>query len=416
MNSTSRFARPAVSRTASSALIAAVLLTASSLFSPFASRDVSSCASSFFPPFAASIVSAADDVPEKLRTVAERSNFAATSRHAEVEALGRALAESSPLVRYLEFGETVEGRKLPLLVVAEPPVASPDEAAKTDKAVVLVFANIHGGEVDGKEGVLMFVRDLVRAAERPLLKDVVLLVVPNLNADGNERFALDNRPEQDGPAQGMGVRENAQGLDLNRDYIKLETPEIRALVRLVQQWNPPLVLDCHTTNGSWHRHTMTYDVNRHPGSDPRLIKLAQQQLVPHVDRRLEELGGWKGFYYGNFSREHTVWETFPLQPRLGTHYFALRQRVAVLAESYSHASYKDRCLASRDMVRAVVEFAASHKKPLRETVEAASRDAAVDSSARRSNDGAKEKEKEPAQHRQVPLRVAPAARDGVSDA
>jgi len=110
---------------------------------------------------------------EKLLTVAEKSNFEATSSHAEVVALCKELANASPRVKYSEFGTTTEGRHLPLLVIADPPLETPEEAKKTGKTIVLVFANIHAGEVDGKEGVLILARELALAKDVPLFKNVV---------------------------------------------------------------------------------------------------------------------------------------------------------------------------------------------------------------------------------------------------
>src|SRR4029079_9388308 len=191
---------------------------------------------------------------DSLLTVAEKSEFQATSKHAEVVELCQRLAKASPRVKYSEFGTTSEGRKLPLLVIADPPIGTPAEAAKSGKAVVLVFANIHAGEVDGKEGVLMLARELAEAKDSPILKNVVTLIVPDLNADGNDKFGVQKRNSQEGPAQGMGIRENSVGLDLNRDFIKLESPEDTALVQLINQWDPAIIVVCHTTNGSLHRH------------------------------------------------------------------------------------------------------------------------------------------------------------------
>ena len=178
---------------------------------------------------------------EPLRTVAESSNFRATSRHAEVMAYCERLAKLSPLVRLGALGTSFEKRKLPLLILADPPIAAPEEAAASGKLVVFAMGNIHAGEVDGKEGLLMLARDLATAKERPLLKHLVIVIAPIFNADGNERFSKTNRPGQAGPAEGMGVRPNAQQLDLNRDFVKLESPEVRALVRFCNKWEPAIL-------------------------------------------------------------------------------------------------------------------------------------------------------------------------------
>ena len=305
---------------------------------------------------------------EPLLTVAEKSDFRATSRHADVVAFCQRLAQKSPVVRLGELGTTSEGRKLPLLILADPPVSTPEEAARTGKLVVYAQGNIHAGEVDGKEGLMMLARDIAMGDGRPLLKDLVVVIAPIFNADGNERMARTNRPGQVGPEEGMGVRFNAQGLDLNRDFVKLESPEVRALVRFVNRWDPAVLVDTHTTNGSHHRYTITYEGPRHPACDPKLVHYVNDVLFPDVGQRLERRGGYKSFFYGNFSRDHSRWETVPATPRYGIHYFGLRHRIAILSESYSYAPYRDRVLASRDFVRCILDFSAANRAAIHDLV------------------------------------------------
>jgi hypothetical protein len=314
--------------------------------------------------------------PAPLLTVAEASNFTATSRHAEVVDYCERLAKLSPLVRLGELGKSGEGRKLPLVILADPPVSTPEEAAKSGKLVALVIGNIHAGEVDGKEALLMLARDLATAKDRPLLEHLVLVFAPIFNADGNEKISKDHRRTQVGPAEGVGVRENAAGLDLNRDFVKLDSPEVRALVRCFNTWGPAVFIDCHTTNGSFHRFTITYEGPVCPAGDPRVITLVRDDLFPAVGRRLEERGGWKSFFYGNFSHNHTRWETVPAEPRYGVHYFGLRNSIGILSESYSYAIYKDRILATRDFVHSIFEYTEANKDKVRSVLRSA-REAAV---------------------------------------
>lgn len=304
---------------------------------------------------------------EPLLTVAEKSNWTATSKHAEVIEFCEKLSKASPRVGYSEYGRSGEDRPLVMLTLADPPVKTPEEARQSGKAIVLVFANIHAGEVDGKEGVMMLARDLALAKDSPLFKDVVVLIVPDLNPDGNDRFGQ-NRRGQNGPTQGMGTRANARGLDLNRDFVKVESPEIAGLIRIVDQWDPHIIVDCHTTNGSYHRHVITYDTCKHPACDSRILKLANDKMIPELTERLEKKGGWKSFYYGNFNRDKTLWETYGHEPRYSTQYCALRNRIGILSESYSYAPYKDRILASKDFVNVILDYAAAHKDELRRTL------------------------------------------------
>ncbi len=295
------------------------------------------------------------------RTVAETSDYRATARHADVLDFCDRLAKESPLVRVGTLGTSQEGRKLPLLIVADPPVATAAEAMQSKKLVVFALGDIHAGEVDGKEALLMLARDLATAKVRPLLKDLVLVFAPIFNADGNERMAKDHRPEQVGPAEGVGIRANAQGFDLNRDFVKLESPEVRSLVRFLNQWNPAVFIDCHTTNGSFHRYTITYEGGRCPAGDPRIVGEVRDTLLPDAGRRLEKEAGYRSYFYGILSADRTLWETVPPTPRYSIHYVGLRNRLAVLSESYSYASYKERVLASRAFVQAICESAAANK-------------------------------------------------------
>ena len=159
---------------------------------------------------------------QSLQTVAEKSDYRATSRYADVVAFCETVAQRGPIAKLSYFGTSHEGRKLPLLTIADPPVATPEDARDKKKTVVLAFANIHAGEVDGKEALLALARDLTDKPGHPLLKDLVILLVPILNADGNERIDPKNRPGDKGPVAGAGIRENAQEFDLNRDFVKLE--------------------------------------------------------------------------------------------------------------------------------------------------------------------------------------------------
>ena len=149
--------------------------------------------------------------------------------------------------------------------------------------------------------------------------------------------------------------------DLNRDYIKLESPECRALVQFFNKWDPALIIDTHTTDGSYHNFTITYDGPRHPACDARLIDFTRDSLLPDLGIRLKKHSGYLASFYGNFADGKRLWETYPAQPRYGTQYVGLRHRIGILCESYIYAPYKDRVLASRDFVLSCFEYAAQNK-------------------------------------------------------
>lgn len=311
-----------------------------------------------------------------LRTVAEETGWQKTSTYADVVSFCERLNKSSPVVRLSELGVSHEGRKLPLVIIADPPVADAEAARKTGKLLVFVLANIHAGEVDGKEAILAFARDVATGGERPLLEHLVFAIAPIFNADGNERFG-DHRPGQAGPPL-VGTRANAQSLDLNRDFVKLETPEVRALVRTLTQWEPAVFVDLHTTNGSFHRYTLTFEGGGSPAGDARLVAFTRDRLLPTVSKRMESSTGYKSTFYGNFADGRTKWETVPPTPRYGFHYAGLRNCLSILSESYSYAPFPERVGASKAFVREIARFSAEHRNAVLELLAAARGDAVRD--------------------------------------
>lgn len=305
------------------------------------------------------------DADAEPRTAAEESGYHATSRLTDVARFITALARRSPRVRLTSLGRSHEGRDLPLLIIADPPVATPAEAARSGKLLVFLFANIHAGEVSGKEALQLFARELISPAASPLLDRVVFLINPVFNADGNERIATTNRPWQGGPSQGVGIRANAQGLDLNRDFVKLASPEVQAWVRFIRDWNPHVVVDCHDTDGSYHRYLVTYDGPRHAAVDGRLITFTRERFLPEVSRTAEQADGVKTFIYGDFNRDYTRWETYPALPRYSIQYLALRGRLGVLSEAYTYAPFADRVRATLAFVRQVSATAAEQADEIR---------------------------------------------------
>jgi hypothetical protein len=309
-------------------------------------------------------------------TRAERSGWRETSRYGDVRAFLTELAErpGSDILHPGSFGFTVEGRALPLVVVGTGlPDASPESVRGTDRLRVLVLANIHGGEVEGKEAAQMLLRSLAEGEHRPWLDSLVILVAPIYNADGNERVSVLNRWRQNGPPGGVGERSNAQGLDLNRDHMKLESPEARSLAWLLQAYDPQVVMDLHTTNGTRHAYHLTYSPPLHPATAPEIVALLRSRWLPAATRRLGA-EGWRSYYYGNaYAPEggERGWYTFDYRPRFNNNYVGLRNRIAILSEAYAYASFEERVRATLAFVEAVLDFAHAHATEIARTVAAA---------------------------------------------
>jgi Zinc carboxypeptidase len=304
---------------------------------------------------AAAIVATGTEPPD-FRTRAERSRFEETSRYDDVRAILDGLATAQSRRMFLTtFGRSEEGRDLPLAVLGNPAPRDPASALALGRPRVFVLANIHAGEVEGKEAALMLTRRLAGGDLRRLLDEITVLVAPIYNADGNEQISTDHRPEQFGPIGGVGTRENARGLDLNRDFIKLETAEARALASLLATWDPDVVIDLHTTNGSYHGYHLTYAPTLAVNADRRLVQMSRSLLS--TARQILVDRGWRTYSYGNFVGEGALererqrpdqtggapaWRTFDARPRFVTNGVGLRNRIAILSEAYSYLSFERR--------------------------------------------------------------------------
>lgn len=301
------------------------------------------------------------------RTRAERTSYVETSTYADVIAFIDSLQHSGvPMTRQL-LGRTTENRELPLLVLSRPLVSTPAEARALHRPIVYVQANIHAGEVEGKEALLALVRDLATSSNN-VLDSIVLIAIPIYNADGNERFASQavNRTEQNGPER-VGQRPNAQGFDLNRDYVKAEAPETRASLAAFDKWDPDVFVDLHTTDGSFHGYALTYAPSLNPAS-LSAGAYTRDSLLPELRRRMQARDGFAVFDYGNFDTQYeerdisdTVkggWYSYDHRPRFGTNYFGLRQRVSILSEAYSHDPFERRVKSTYAFVHEILSLVA----------------------------------------------------------
>lgn len=304
---------------------------------------------------------------DDLLTTAERTDFVETSRYEDVMHMAEALAERSDQIHLTTLGYTNEGRRLPLLVLGAPD-ASPASVHATGKTRVYLQGNIHAGEVCGKEALLMLLRDFAAGHYPDWTEDLVLLVAPIYNADGNERVDLRNRPRQHGPLGGMGQRPNAQGLDLNRDHMKLDSPEARSLVAMMNAYDPHVGVDLHTTNGTRHAYRLTYSPPLHPNTPVVIDHFLRTEWLPTVTDRIRADHGWEYYYYGNSSDRRPGWYTFDHRPRFNNNYIGLRNRMAILSESYAYDTFEDRVMATLWFVEEILDFAQERSVEIRDLV------------------------------------------------
>lgn len=294
--------------------------------------------------------------PPEWQTHTEKTNYRETPRYDETVAYSRKLDAASPLIRYMSFGKSGEGRDLPLLVAAGGDTFTPSGARSAGKAVVLIQACIHAGEPDGKDAGLALLRDIAITGGRPRLLDhIVILFIPIYNTDGHERFGPYNRINQNGPAE-MGWRVTGTNLNLNRDYMKADTPETRAWLKLWSDWNPDLFIDCHVTDGADYRYNVTYQYEHHensPASVRDWTKAALERVVPQTEAEGNLLAPYPEFQDNRDLSKGII--SFIGTPRFSTGYAPLRNRPGLLIETHMLKDYRSRVRGTYDLLRFMLE-------------------------------------------------------------
>jgi hypothetical protein len=302
----------------------------------------------------------------------ERTDYAETSRYDEVVAYMKQMAAVNPRIHLTTYGYTTEGRPLPLAVIGAPG-ASAAQVLATNKTRVYIQGNIHAGEVEGKEALLWLLRSIAKGERDAWFANTVLLINPIYNADGNERVSVSNRGTQAGPVGGMGTRENAQGLDLNRDGTKMETAEARSMASLLTRYQPHVAMDLHTTDGSSNSgFTMTYETSLNPNNARAQMSFLRDQLLPEITKTVKTKHGSDWFYYGGVSGtgEQRAWRSDAelAKPRYTSTYYGVRNILGLLTETYSYASFKTRITETYWFLEESLNYVAAHGATVRDLV------------------------------------------------
>ena len=345
-------------------------------------------------------------------TRAERTNFTETSHYDDVITFIDSLKTLGAKIVTGSIGKTIEGRELPYVIASRPLVKTPAEARRLNRPIAYIQANIHAGEVEGKEAMQSLLRDLLFDKKKNVLDSIVLIVQPIYNADGNEKFGPQqrNRGAQNGPEL-VGTRQNASGWNLNRDYIDADAPETKGALAMLNQWNPDVFMDLHTTDGSIHGYALTYSPPLTPTA-VNVVPYTAKTMLPAIRERMRTREGFEVSDYGDFSRTGVVrgqrgagraatpgtppdtsaaargrrggfagrggpsleqiiadsiptsgwaFSTYESLARYGTNYYGLRNRIGILSEAFSHDPFARRVASTYDFVSEILSYLAEHK-------------------------------------------------------
>ena len=301
-------------------------------------------------------------------TWCEKSGYTETPRYTETIEYCKKLSGSSSMISYQTFGVSPQGRDLPLLILDKSGLKTPEEIRGKGRVITMVQACIHPGEAEGKDAMLALFRDMaIDKRYDELLDGVSIIFIPIFNVDGHERFTPYNRINQNGPKKG-GWRTTSNNLDLNRDFMKTDAPEMLAWLKLYNYWNPDFFIDCHTTDGSDYQYSLTYAIQGFPNTV--LSDWIQEKYVPEIEKKMEETGK-PIFPYVVFRRWHDPRSGLyggKAPPRFSHGYLAARNRPGLLIETHMLKDYKTRVLVTYDMVYHTLMFLSKSKDELMEKI------------------------------------------------
>jgi hypothetical protein len=297
------------------------------------------------------------ETPNEWLTKAERTSFQETGRYDEAIAYCKKLAAASPYVSYRSFGKSPEGRDLPLLIVSREKLFTPDAARKANRQIVLIINGIHAGEIGGKDASFMMLREMLISKKREsLLDNLVLVVVPIFNVDGHERFGTYNRINQNGPKE-MGWRTNSRNLNLNRDWMKADEPEMRAMLKVFSDWLPNMLIDNHVSDGADFQYDVTYIVQREPMLAAPIAKYWNETMEPAMVNGLSKTGHIAAPYFEMVDDRDPAAgiSHFPSSSRFSDGYATTQNRLGITVETHMLKSYEIQVRAHYDLMLSVLE-------------------------------------------------------------
>jgi len=343
------------------------------LLSVLAFKITTATAQSYLPPFiewhgkSESLIANSNN---PWITPSEKSGFVTTPDYNETMNWFKNLATASPLLTMVSIGKSVEGRDVFMIIASAEKNVTAASIKTSEKPVFLAQAGIHSGEIDGKDAGMMLLRDIAFGTKKSLLDKVNFLFIPILSVDAHERSSEYNRPNQRGPEK-QGWRTNAQNLNLNRDYAKLDTKEIRAVVQVMNEFNPTFYMDIHVTDGADYQYDITFGGVGIQGISTGIEEWLETVYKPAADKDLTASGHIPGqllFALNDidFSRGNVV---IAGGPRFSDSYGILRHMPSLLVENHSLKPYKQRVLGTYVLLESTLKLLATQGQTLKEITE-----------------------------------------------
>ena len=315
--------------------------------------------------FLCSVVLSQQNADLNWQTKFEESNYLSTNNYEESIKYFQMLADNSEYAKLITIGISPQGRELKCLIVSKDKQFNSFDNVKNKYAKVLINNGIHSGEIEGKDASMLMLREmLITLDSKTEWDNVILLVIPVFNLDGHERSSKYNRINQNGPIE-MGFRTTAQNYNLNRDFAKADTPEMKAFLKLFNEWEPDIFIDTHTTNGADYQYTVTYATSNHNEVPPSTQKLVKDELIPYFEKGVADAGYLIAPYVNFVDRDYKngIFDWIA-GPRFSNSYASIQNRIGVLIETHMLKPYKDRVFGTKAMLESIIDYSSKNHKGL----------------------------------------------------
>ncbi|MDC0253395.1 M14 family zinc carboxypeptidase [Bacteriovoracales bacterium] len=281
-----------------------------------------------------------------IKTQHEVSNFINYTSHKQLEKFINKLQKKSDQIKVLSYGKSLQGRNLPIVIFSKEGIKTPHEAHLTKRPIILLGANIHGDERTLRESSLLLMRELAIKGSKlnSFLNEIIVIFTPTLNPDGFE-------------ASKKGTRRNSLGIDMNRDYMKLEQMSLIHFVqKVLQKWKPHLWVDGH--NGGRFPYHISYLCSSNAAVNKEILGFCDNKLLPFINKDLKRKK-YRSFYYKKGNK--TEWTIGGHKTRIGRNYGGLLNIISVLFESPNWQSHEIGAKSGLAALKSVIRFSSFHK-------------------------------------------------------
>ncbi len=329
------------------------------------------------------------DWPADLQTVAERTNFTRTVTSGELLEFITALKAKTEYLHVVNMFISPMRKSAPAIVISNPRVTSATQAHASGKPVVFLFGNIHPPEPEAAEALMMVARDLAVGKRKALLDNQIVVIAPIFNVDGTDTLVVQDGSLGSETPMILGVRENAAGLDLNRDAVKLQTVEAQGMYRFLNQWDPVLLLDGHLMDRVSHGYANTYGTTTVPAAAAGPRDYTHDTLFPAVREMVRRDFGLEVFTHAlpmpntfppqAWSHDQAAWT---VEAKFIVNDYGLRNRLAIITETPGQPTFERRIYAQYAYVTALLDYTNAHAKEMQAVVKKADDDTVANVTAK----------------------------------